>query len=128
MHIPRFGHELDMSPFEIAQTSQHLSRQLATGPSSTVPLDQLPPWMFDSLGPTLNGSLWAMIAVSALFLGVRLYCKFWKQKGLWWDDYVLTASWVCCSHPLFQPRLFPLYSCVSYVAGPTPGQRHHREH
>jgi hypothetical protein len=36
----------------------------------------------------------ALIVLSALFLGLRLYCKVIRRRGFWWDDHVLVASWV----------------------------------
>lgn len=46
-------------------------------------------------GPNLNAVLWVLVSCSGIFLVLRIYCKFLKHRGLWWDDYVLTASWVC---------------------------------
>lgn len=42
----------------------------------------------------LNFTIWVLIASAAGFLGLRIYCKLYRQRGLWWDDYVLTASFV----------------------------------
>lgn len=39
-------------------------------------------------------ALWLLISLSGLFLALRLYCKFLKKRGLWWDDHVLVAAWV----------------------------------
>ncbi|KAK2045738.1 hypothetical protein LZ31DRAFT_583897 [Colletotrichum somersetense] len=46
-------------------------------------------------GPTVLAVIWSQAGLSAFFLSLRLYCKFRKRSGLWWDDYVLIASWVC---------------------------------
>ncbi|KAM0276730.1 hypothetical protein ACHAQH_006440 [Verticillium albo-atrum] len=53
--------------------------------------DQLPD---DDLGPRLNATVWSLTAVSALFLGLRLYCKFSRRRGLWLDDHFLIAAWM----------------------------------
>lgn len=43
----------------------------------------------------VNFSCWFLTALAALFLGLRIYCKKYRGRGLWWDDYVLVISWVC---------------------------------
>lgn len=48
----------------------------------------------EGLGLELNVVVWLLLASSGLFLSLRLYCKFLKNRGFWWDDYVLVASWV----------------------------------
>ncbi|KAK0610724.1 hypothetical protein B0T17DRAFT_457011, partial [Bombardia bombarda] len=45
-------------------------------------------------GPQLNMVVWMLVSVSALFLFTRLYLKNCQNRGLWWDDYVLLASWM----------------------------------
>jgi len=49
----------------------------------------------DNAGPHLLRTIWVLIGISTLFLGLRLYCKFFRARGLWWDDYILFGSWVC---------------------------------
>lgn len=51
----------------------------------------------DDLGPQLNGTIWLLTTLAALFLGLRIYCKLLRRRGLWWDDYFLLASWVSAS-------------------------------
>jgi hypothetical protein len=41
-----------------------------------------------------NIAIWILIGVSAAFLFVRLWCRQHFSQ-LWWDDGVLTTSWVC---------------------------------
>ncbi|OIW25567.1 hypothetical protein CONLIGDRAFT_581876 [Coniochaeta ligniaria NRRL 30616] len=48
----------------------------------------------EDLGPQLNAVVWVLLGFSGLFLALRLYCKFLKKRGLWWDDHVLVASWL----------------------------------
>jgi len=45
-------------------------------------------------GPQVNFTMWLLTALAAMFLALRLYCKFLRHRGLWWDDHVLIASWV----------------------------------
>ncbi|TLD07081.1 hypothetical protein PgNI_10907 [Pyricularia grisea] len=58
------------------------------------------PWDFSSFphedfGPQVNYAIWMLTALSAVFLALRVYCKFLRHKGLWWDDHVLIVSWLC---------------------------------
>lgn len=39
-------------------------------------------------------AIWVLTSVSGVFLALRIYCKFLRKRGLWWDDHVLVASWV----------------------------------
>ncbi|OAA59146.1 hypothetical protein SPI_06348 [Niveomyces insectorum RCEF 264] len=48
----------------------------------------------DDLGPGLDRAMWPLTVLATLFLGLRLYCKIRHRRPLWWDDYVLVASWV----------------------------------
>jgi hypothetical protein len=45
-------------------------------------------------GPQLNVLTWLLVSVSGLFLFTRLYLKNFQHRGLWWDDWILLASWV----------------------------------
>jgi hypothetical protein len=45
-------------------------------------------------GPQINFTIWLLTALSAIFLALRVYCKFLRHRGLWWDDHILIASWV----------------------------------
>lgn len=58
----------------------------------------------------VNFSCWALTALAAAFMGLRIYCKKYRGRGLWWDDHVLILSWVC--------RLFcvPLLSLTHQLA------------
>jgi hypothetical protein len=53
----------------------------------------------ENVGPHLNRIIWSLAALTTLFVGLRVYCKFLRRRQLWWDDYVLLAAWVCLSHP-----------------------------
>ncbi|KAI5925152.1 hypothetical protein F4810DRAFT_700311 [Camillea tinctor] len=41
-----------------------------------------------------NSSIWVLIALATIFLGLRVFCKIRRHKGLWWDDWVLFPSWL----------------------------------
>ncbi|KAK3681340.1 hypothetical protein B0T22DRAFT_540227 [Podospora appendiculata] len=47
-----------------------------------------------SAGPELLGVTWALLVAAAAFLALRIYCKHIGHRGLWWDDWLLIASWV----------------------------------
>ena len=48
----------------------------------------------EDYGPQVNFTIWLLTALSAAFLALRVYCKFLRHRGLWWDDHILIASWV----------------------------------
>lgn len=48
----------------------------------------------DNVGPQFNTAIWIMTGFAAVFLCLRLYCKRIRRNALWWDDYVLIASFV----------------------------------
>lgn len=47
------------------------------------------------MGPALLATIWTLIALSGLFLALRVYCRLSRARTLWWDDGILIASWVC---------------------------------
>ncbi|KAH7144125.1 hypothetical protein B0J13DRAFT_554740 [Dactylonectria estremocensis] len=49
--------------------------------------------MDDSRGTRLLASCWSLVAASAILLFLRIYCKLWRGRGLWWDDHLLIISW-----------------------------------
>lgn len=44
-------------------------------------------------GPEILSIVWVLTFVAAVFLAARLYVKKRHDKGLWWDDHLLVASW-----------------------------------
>lgn len=42
----------------------------------------------------VNAGIWTLFLAATAFLGLRLWCKIDRKHGLWWDDYILIASWV----------------------------------
>ena len=45
----------------------------------------------------MNAGLWSLFMGATLFLALRIWCKVTKRYGLWYDDYILTVSWVSVS-------------------------------
>ncbi|KAK4459467.1 hypothetical protein QBC42DRAFT_231687 [Cladorrhinum samala] len=45
-------------------------------------------------GPQLNTAVWILVSLSSVFLFTRLYLKQCQNRGLWWDDHFLLASWL----------------------------------
>ncbi|KAK9419907.1 hypothetical protein SUNI508_06913 [Seiridium unicorne] len=50
--------------------------------------------MDDNRGPRLLASCWSLVGASAIFLSLRVYCKLWRGRGLWWDDHLMVVAWV----------------------------------
>ncbi|KAK0391605.1 hypothetical protein NLU13_1105 [Sarocladium strictum] len=48
----------------------------------------------DERGTRLLASVWCLTAAAAVLLGLRLYCKIWRGRGLWWDDHLLIIAMV----------------------------------
>ncbi|KAI1381066.1 hypothetical protein F4677DRAFT_440283 [Hypoxylon crocopeplum] len=45
-------------------------------------------------GHWINAVVWVLVSLAAVFLGLRVFCKYKRGRGLWWDDWVLMASWI----------------------------------
>lgn len=74
-----------------------LIRGLCIAPWSSIagtPTFEMASTAQDNLGPQMRAVIWTLLGFSGLFLGLRLYCKCLKSRGLWWDDFVLVVSWV----------------------------------
>ncbi|KAI6778035.1 uncharacterized protein J7T54_005822 [Emericellopsis cladophorae] len=63
-------------------------------------------------GPLLTSAIWPICGVPLLFLVARLYVRFTRSRGFWWDDWVLMASWVCL---LFQ--IWTTQAAIGYGFG-----------
>ncbi|KAK0624516.1 hypothetical protein B0T17DRAFT_492545 [Bombardia bombarda] len=50
----------------------------------------------DNGAARLNTVIWLLASISGLFLALRVYCKFLKHRGLWWDDIFLIGAWISC--------------------------------
>ncbi|KAK4105421.1 hypothetical protein N658DRAFT_503567 [Parathielavia hyrcaniae] len=50
--------------------------------------------MADDLGPRTDIVCWLLMALSAVFLALRVFCKYRTHRALWWDDHILIISWV----------------------------------
>ncbi|KAL1838031.1 hypothetical protein VTJ49DRAFT_3125 [Mycothermus thermophilus] len=69
------------------ETGRIASREVRSGFSG-----KLPP--STDLGPQVNFTMWLLTALSSAFLALRIYCKFLRHRGLWWDDHLLIAAWL----------------------------------
>ena len=45
-------------------------------------------------GPVVVSSIWTMLAISSIFLALRVYCRGIRVRAMWWDDYLLITGWV----------------------------------
>ncbi|KXH67760.1 hypothetical protein CSAL01_07836 [Colletotrichum salicis] len=50
--------------------------------------------MVDDRGTRLLAVTWSLCVASATLLSLRIYCKLWRGRGLWWDDHLLIVSMV----------------------------------
>ncbi|KAF1958186.1 hypothetical protein CC80DRAFT_25958 [Byssothecium circinans] len=41
----------------------------------------------------VNAGLWSLFAGASVLLGLRFWVKLTRRHGVWWDDYILLASW-----------------------------------
>ncbi|KAK0665303.1 hypothetical protein QBC41DRAFT_258551 [Cercophora samala] len=77
-------------------------------------------------GHQINFTIWFLTALSAAFLALRVYSKFLRHRGLWWDDHVLIASWVSDLLPrpatsLTLPQIALVLSCAFVSVSVTYG-------
>ncbi|KAK8053102.1 hypothetical protein PG996_012403 [Apiospora saccharicola] len=49
--------------------------------------------MADDRGPLIDGVSWGLVSLSGTVLGLRVYAKLSRHRGLWWDDYISLVSW-----------------------------------
>ena len=86
----------------------------------------------ENLGPYLLRVVWPLAALSTLFLGLRAYCKLSRRHRLWWDDYILIASWVRTSCISYNnkgsnqtPKVALIYAVVLQTIGVSYGLGRH---
>ncbi|CAK7225188.1 hypothetical protein SCUCBS95973_005777 [Sporothrix curviconia] len=72
-------------------TASDATRTRPRQATTTIPAADLP---HDNQAPQLNFTIWLLTGLSVGFLSLRIYCKFLRGRGLWWDDYVLISSWL----------------------------------
>jgi len=39
--------------------------------------------------------IWVCMTLSSIFITLRFYCKHLRARKLFWDDWILFASWLC---------------------------------
>jgi hypothetical protein len=69
-------------------------RGLLNGSTANSAATTSPRVSHEDYGSQINFTIWLLTALSAMFLALRVYCKFLRHRGLWWDDHILIASWV----------------------------------
>ncbi|CAI6333557.1 unnamed protein product [Periconia digitata] len=42
----------------------------------------------------VNAGLWTLFAGATVMLALRLWVKITRRHGVWWDDYILLATWM----------------------------------
>lgn len=42
----------------------------------------------------VNAGLWTLFAGATVLLFLRVWVKLTRRHGIWYDDYILIASWV----------------------------------
>ncbi|KAJ2989600.1 hypothetical protein NUW58_g3386 [Xylaria curta] len=52
----------------------------------------------DDFGPSVEACIWSLAVLAAGWLALRLYLKFRKHRGLWWDDHFLIMVTVFLSN------------------------------
>lgn len=64
----------------------------------------------DFVNPSVevNAGIWSLCAGTTALLGLRIWCKIHRRHGLWWDDYILIASWVSSTSPALPAPPLPL--------------------
>jgi len=79
----------------------------------------------DDLSQNINAAIWALTGVSGVLLLLRLWGKWLKHRGLWWDDHLLIVSWVSsgvqrtkpCSLPVLTDPNWKLLLVASSIVG-----------
>ena len=67
----------------------------------------------DDLGPGIRAGVWILVALSGVFLGLRVYCKQRRHSRLFWDDTILIAAWV--SHLMTFPNFCSLSNQIALL-------------
>lgn len=48
----------------------------------------------EDISSKTQASVWVLTSMAGFLMGLRLYCKWLRHRGLWWDDYILILAWV----------------------------------
>ncbi|KAK4034266.1 hypothetical protein C8A01DRAFT_18899 [Parachaetomium inaequale] len=63
------------------------------GPAGVDPLDYcarrlagLETGPIPNIGPASAAAIWSLVSFATVFIALRIYCKIWRSRGLWWDD------------------------------------------
>lgn len=64
-------------------------------------------------GTRLVAACWSLTVAAAILLALRIYCKLWRGRGLWWDDHLLIIAWVSFATYYSTTRLTLVFIQVS---------------
>jgi len=81
-------------PRQDNSTTEGPGAEIPTTPALFTP-EEIAAAPHPNFAPRLISSMWTLIGLSAAFLALRLYCKFSRHRGTWWDDYLLIGAWLC---------------------------------
>lgn len=71
---------------------------------------------------TAIASIWTMLSISTVFLGLRLYCRIARTQQTWWDDYLLIVGWGLLVVAVgLQTAIFDAGYLVTQLTGPMIG-------
>jgi hypothetical protein len=123
-------------PFPLAQLAlTFLYTTLTLSPKTTVALTRISNVMgISARNPDLDyvrpdaqvyTGLWCLQAGATLFLTARLWTKLTRRHGVWWDDYILIATWVC---ERSATCLRAMHCILIIRAASSYDQRHHNHH
>ncbi|KAF8856543.1 hypothetical protein BDZ45DRAFT_675407, partial [Acephala macrosclerotiorum] len=69
----------------------------------------------------VNAGLWTLLASATVFLSARVWCKYSRRTGLWYDDYILIASWLML---LFTDIVISVEYALGYETGDWDDRMH----
>ena len=102
-----------IAPRQEAPPPGNLSDIIWTDPDEVPMFTPLTPEQYAALphpnyAPRLLVTIWVLLGLAAVFLALRLYCKFSRHRGAWWDDWFLVGAFVSFfsrSHSALRPSV-----------------------
>ncbi|KAK3900822.1 hypothetical protein C8A05DRAFT_16916 [Staphylotrichum tortipilum] len=54
-----------------------------------------------NIGPKGSAIIWSLVGGATAFLLLRIYCKIWRSRGIWWDDVTMfVAESIMCQRAI----------------------------